>query len=57
MTAWTLLLVWAAVTLLFGAAGLLVDSALDGPGALPPGWWVPITVLVAIVTVCVVMLA
>ena len=57
MTFWSGLLIWLSLTLIFAGIGIAVDMALDGPEALPPGWWVPVTVLVAMMVVAAVMLA
>ena len=57
MTLWSGLLIWLSLTLILSGIALAADAALDGPEALPPGWWVPITVLVAMMIIAVVMLA
>lgn len=57
MTFWSGVLVWISLILMLSGIALIVDATLDGPEALPAGWWVPITVLVAMLMVAVVMLA
>lgn len=57
MTFWSGVLVWISLILMLSGIALIVDATLDGPEALPAGWWVPIIVLVAMLMVAVVMLA